>query len=763
MARFIRAVCHSACLFLLCLIYFHSSGQSSIWKAYNPSNSGIPGASLKCLAADREGNIWAGTFMSGLALLKGDQWKIFNRSNSGLPHEVVNALAVDPSGRIWIGTDGGGLACYDGANWKVYTSRNSGLPSNVVMSIFCQENGTVWVGTYFGGIAAFDGENWQVYNPGNSGMLSEKIICITADTSGIIWAGTHGGGVASFNGTSWRTYNERNSDLPNDFIYSITVDSKNKKWIGTGGGGVAVFNDIFWDVYTSDESGLTDNNIRPIASGIQEISWIGTYMGGVCAVSEHQWFAYHPDNSPLPQDEVNAILYRSDSTVWIATERNGLFVMRDTLATYIRKQNELFVTNTHTILFDPKVVEHIETPVTVTENIVEAETLDPDAPLLLNNITVMFDAADIHNNPDLQRLYFRSFGLLLKNREQVDHTFAVKILVYSSKKGVDARKIALDKKQKEALFAREVIYMDGTNRFSNALTDAFEMVRTNFNPNGDNHVIAGTYRMMDDDEKTIRELLSYNLDQYSISFSLLAFGPVNWKEEHQLRDLIPRGGGQYYRIEPAGLLDNWSGTIQFGSSIFRGDMDVTQPVSFPGEFGFAINKKVVSNGLFNGGIKGQFNFGELSGKKGENHFENKYRESCLNFQVILNSWINRNFKFEKIRPYGFAGIGMITYRTLLRNGDGMIISGYGYDIRQDDPNKADKSVPMRELIFPLGAGVNYRLKDKITLEFEISTRYINSDKLDARVIKKDDKYIFFSLGCTYRFPEKEFLSNILNR
>jgi len=70
---------------------------------------------------------------------------------------------------------------------------------------------------------------------------------------------------------------------------------------------------------------------------------------------------------------------------------------------------------------------------------------------------------------------------------------------------------------------------------------------------------------------------------------------------------------------------------------------------------------------------------------------------------------------------------------------------------------------MTELIFPIGGGVNYRLNDVLLLELELSTRYINSDKLDAKVAMKDDKYIFFSVGITYLFQEKEFLSNILSK
>jgi hypothetical protein len=236
--------------------------------------------------------------------------------------------------------------------------------------------------------------------------------------------------------------------------------------------------------------------------------------------------------------------------------------------------------------------------------------------------------------------------------------------------------------------------------------------------------------------------------------------------EHKMRDMVPRGQGYYYSVNQAGFQDNWSFTAQLGMSIFRGDLD-SKAVSFPGIYGIALNKQVLSNGIVNGGIKAQFNFGVLEGTKNEHNFENNYKEGCLNFQVILNNWFNRNFKFETFRPYAFAGVGFINYRTLMRNGDGNVVDGYGYKVVPGDKvaNGPDpeKDKPITDLIFPVGLGVNYKINDKFNLEMEASSRFINSDKLDGYVRYKNDKYWFVSLGVTYSFGSKEFLSDILNR
>ncbi len=255
-------------------------------------------------------------------------------------------------------------------------------------------------------------------------------------------------------------------------------------------------------------------------------------------------------------------------------------------------------------------------------------------------------------------------------------------------------------------------------------------------------------------------------DHDDVALSLISLESEGWRETQQMRTLALKNQQRFYSVRRVRFIDNWSGTFHQGTSIFRGDMDVAKLAVFPGGvWGVALNKKVISSGLLNGGVKYQFNFGQLHGKKGDFSFENKYRESLINFQVILNTWFNRNFKFEKLRPYGFAGIGLISYRTILRGKDGEVVNAIGYNLKQDNENSVslEKSAAQTELIFPIGMGVNYKLSDLFELETELSTRFINSDNLDAKIARKNDKYIFISLGVSYKINEREFLANILNK
>ncbi|MBN1338941.1 MAG: outer membrane beta-barrel protein [Bacteroidales bacterium] len=739
-------------------------GQNSHWKTFSTLNSGLPNESVKCIEADHEGNIWVGTYLNGIGVYSDRGWLGYNTDNSDLPHNYINCISVDRNNRIWAGTDGGGLAMFDGSAWKVFNSKNSGLPSDVIMDIVCSADGSVWIGTYFDGLVKYKDDKWIKFNTENSDLLSNKVISLAIDTNDVVWIGTHGGGLVSYNNVNWRVFNQRNSKIPNDYIYSIAIDENNNKWIGTGGGGIALYNDIFWEIFDTGTSGLTDNNIRPLVTGANNFIWAGTYLGGLAGFSGFEWFTFHAGNSPIPDDEINCLLYTADSTLWIGTERNGIVIMKDTLSFKIAIPEDLTEVETpKTIIFNTS-IPPLDNNQDKDNNVIPTKIDDYH---VQSRIFIVLDIADFHADKALRRLYLRSLKTLLYKRETLGVDYGVYFTIFSSNSRVKPGSFTLSAREKELFFVKSLYCLDSVNNYQNALSAAYRLLTEDFIPEGNNQVIAATYYDIKGNEETIKELIRYNLEENYITFSLLSFGPISWKDEHKLRNLIPRGGGQYYKIEPVEILHNWSATFQIGTSIFRGDMDVTKPVSFPGEFGFAMNKKVVSNGLLNGGVKGQFNFGEFSGKKRDYSFENNYKEACVNFQVILNSWINRNYKFEKIRPYAFGGIGLINYRSLLRDGEGTIIKGYGYEIPETGSNgnghKPEKKSAMTELIFPLGLGMNYKLNDLFSLEAEFSSRYINSDKLDSWIAMKDDKYFFFSVGVTYKFEEKEFLSNILNK
>jgi streptogramin lyase len=763
--------------------------ENNNWTIYNTSNSGLPHNYINTIAIDQQNVKWIGTDGGGLARFDGTSWEIYKTSNSGLPSNVVMSVFCDDDGIVWIGTYFGGLARFDGENWKVFNDENSPLLSNKVVVINKDKRGNLWFGTQGGGVASFDGANWIVYNERNSKLPSDYIYSIDIDNENNKWIGTGGGGVAVFNDIFWISYNFENSDLTDDNIRPIYIDVNQDKWIGTYIGGINIFNGETWKVHDYQNSGLPDDEITCFGHDGTTLL-IGTERSGIIVLRE----AIIPE-APVITEEMIALETTETTTDEDVTELGIVAVpviesiSEDVTEPIAGTETELVAEEEDKInpvvavavpfvtpeLVAPEITQtqEVETEVIVQEE-TEPETIEQEivAPTLIadagsrNKIVLMFDAADVHVNDKRLRKYERSFKLLLKNRERIDDTYDVFILIYSSNFDVNPREIEYTEKDLSPLYAKEVVYLDGESTFTDAIKKAYNMILADYNADGNNHVIATTNKFIRDDE-TAKQVIKENAENNYILFSLLAFDTESMKMQHKMRNIIPKGEGYYYAINPAGIKDNWSVTGQIGLSAFRGDIDVNRTISFPGVIGFAINKQVLSTGLINGGVKGQFNFGKLQGEKNNHSFENKYKEGCLNFQVILNKLPKRTFRFEKFRPYAFAGIGFINYRVLLRNGDGTVVNGYGFDVTEGNletnGDSPEKSKAITDVMIPLGLGVNYKLNDKINIELEASSRFIASDKLDGKLSNNNDKYWFISLGVSYSINSKEFLSDILNR
>ncbi len=101
------------------------------------------------ISEDANGNIWAGTYSSGVVRIAPDgSVKNFTTSN-GLPDNSIWALLQDRNGNMMVGTSGGGLAEINGDSIAVYSQR-TGLPSNGILSMTSDDKGRIWLGTNIG-------------------------------------------------------------------------------------------------------------------------------------------------------------------------------------------------------------------------------------------------------------------------------------------------------------------------------------------------------------------------------------------------------------------------------------------------------------------------------------------------------------------------------------------------------------------------------------------------------------------------------------
>lgn len=85
----------------------------------------------------------------------GQTFKTFT-TEDGLADNGARSSFVDREGNLWFGTYGSGVTRYNGQTFTTFTTKD-GLADNFLNSIHQDQNGHLWFGTEFGGVSRYDG------------------------------------------------------------------------------------------------------------------------------------------------------------------------------------------------------------------------------------------------------------------------------------------------------------------------------------------------------------------------------------------------------------------------------------------------------------------------------------------------------------------------------------------------------------------------------------------------------------------------------
>lgn len=140
-----------------------------------PESNNLPSMPLngyiRAFAEDQSGNVWIGSFGSGIAVFNPvtNTFTHIDEEHGGLPGNIVNALHVDKNGNVWVGTGGEGLVMIDQKTKKITRyAEDRGLANGVIYKIIEDTQGRLWVSTNKG-ISWFDPlkkkfTNYSYYN-----------------------------------------------------------------------------------------------------------------------------------------------------------------------------------------------------------------------------------------------------------------------------------------------------------------------------------------------------------------------------------------------------------------------------------------------------------------------------------------------------------------------------------------------------------------------------------------------------------------------
>lgn len=105
---------------------------------------------IRALEEDHEGNIWIGTYGSGIAILNPvtQKFRVYNSKNTGMAIDRTCSLLEDHNGNMWIATAGDGFYCFNSSQNKfVNYSATDELPDGVVHKMLEDQSGNIWLST----------------------------------------------------------------------------------------------------------------------------------------------------------------------------------------------------------------------------------------------------------------------------------------------------------------------------------------------------------------------------------------------------------------------------------------------------------------------------------------------------------------------------------------------------------------------------------------------------------------------------------------
>ena len=173
------------------------------WSVFTTAN-GLADNSVRALASDAAGNLWAASYDKGLSLRDSSgAWTVFDVANGALSSNLMQALAVAPDGTVYAGT-AAGLAIRSTAGLWRTLDQTDGLPDDSVTSLVREADGRLWIGTPEGAAVLAPDGRLTVYRPQDGGLLPGTIGAMAVDAGGAPWLASQGAGIAILD-AAWRT------------------------------------------------------------------------------------------------------------------------------------------------------------------------------------------------------------------------------------------------------------------------------------------------------------------------------------------------------------------------------------------------------------------------------------------------------------------------------------------------------------------------------------------------------------------------------
>lgn len=288
----------------------------------------------------KDGRLLVGMIEGGAAVgAPGGEFQIFGTAE-GMTHEWVRCVAEDREGNLWLGTGGGGLAALRPRRVRMVEVENDGTRHNL-QGVSATRDGGLWAGTEGGGAWRLkDGVSEEGVKQGFHRVESggaNYVWSVNEDRDGRVWLGSWDGDLMVLPDGG-----ERFEALPGwaeggGPIRIVMPASDGTVWVG-GGRDLTRIRDGIWSIEDADGRPLSPPRQQVLAEDAGGGVWIGLEDGRV-ALRRGGELTVYGTGSGLPGNAISAMLPREDGSLWLGTMGGGLVRFRDGRAVAITAED----------------------------------------------------------------------------------------------------------------------------------------------------------------------------------------------------------------------------------------------------------------------------------------------------------------------------------------------------------------------------------------------------------------------------------------
>ncbi|WP_234573344.1 ATP-binding protein [Rhodohalobacter sp. 614A] len=248
---------------------------------------------------DSNGDIWAGSLLSGVYRFKDTETDFWHGGNSSLNTTQVRFLYEDNDGTIYMGLWGDGLWRFENNDWVRMREFDHLFDNSITIEAMYRDiNDTMIIGTRSQTVLERNGRYQLMQDSLGTGLEGVRVIRESNDET--LFFGTNGQGLGILDSSGDLKTITKSNGLPSNFIRDIHIQSQDTLWIATEDLGLArvILNSeknvqSIQSVRTKD--GLMDNSLHRIIADRRNNYWISS-NSGVMKISRRELNAYADGN-----------------------------------------------------------------------------------------------------------------------------------------------------------------------------------------------------------------------------------------------------------------------------------------------------------------------------------------------------------------------------------------------------------------------------------------------------------------------------------